>query len=258
MRVSKYNASGNDFVIFHTFYSEDRGALARRLCDRHEGVGADGLIVLKPRENGLVWEFYNNDGSVAEMCGNGSRAAIAYAYDNGLCGKSVNLLTISGEIEANVLKRLASTGLAGSADTVVEVALTKPSLIKAEFADEDRIWMLADTGVPHLVSFCEDLGEFSVELARKMRHKFNANVNYASLKDGKLYVRTYERGVENETMACGTGMAACFYVANLNGTLSDSCAVYPKSGEELGLRLENGRIYFKGAVSHCFDAFINL
>lgn len=258
MRVSKYNASGNDFVIFHTFASGDRSALARRLCARHDGVGADGLIVLKPRESGLVWEFYNNDGSVAEMCGNGSRAAIAYAYDNGLCSESVSLLTISGEIDARVLKRLAGTGLAGSADTVVEVTLTKPSLVKAEFSDESRSWVLADTGVPHLVSFCDDLSDFDVGLARKMRHKFNANVNYASIKDGKLYVRTYERGVEAETMACGTGMAACFYVANLNGALGDSCAVYPKSGEELGLRLENGRIYFKGAVSHCFDTFINL
>lgn len=258
MRVSKYNASGNDFVIFHTFSSGDRSELARRLCARHDGVGADGLIVLKPHENGLVWEFYNSDGSVAQMCGNGSRAAIAYAYDNGLCADETSLLTISGEIEARVLKKLTSTGLAGLADTVVEVTLTKPSLIKSEFDDSGRMWVLADTGVPHLVSFCDDLKEFDIELARKMRHKFNANVNYASIKDSKLYVRTYERGVEDETMACGTGMAACFYVANLNGLLGQSCKVYPKSGEELGLGLENGRIYFKGAVRHCFDTFINL
>ena len=84
MRVLKYNASGNDFVIFHSFVSKDRSELAKILCDRFNGIGADGLIVLLPFENGLKWEFYNNDGSYAAMCGNGARAALSYAAHNDL------------------------------------------------------------------------------------------------------------------------------------------------------------------------------
>lgn len=258
MRVSKYNANGNDFVIFHTFVLGDRAELARRLCDRFDGIGADGLIVLKPHACGLEWEFYNSDGSIAQMCGNGSRAAIAYAYDNGLCNKTTDLLTISGIIQASVIKDTDELGMGGNTSHVIEVALTSPKLIKDNFCAYNRNWALVDTGVPHLVSFCADLNEFDYALSRKMRYEYNANVNFAMIREDKLFVRTYERGVENETMACGTGMSACFYVANLNSKLKKSCSVYPKSGEELWLRIEDGRIYFSGAVRHCFDTFVNI
>jgi diaminopimelate epimerase len=90
MNVTKYSASGNDFVIFHTFKKEDRSELAKKLCHRQEGVGADGLIVLIPHEiYDFEWQFYNADGSVAAMCGNGSRAAAHYAYSNGLADKEM-------------------------------------------------------------------------------------------------------------------------------------------------------------------------
>ena len=108
--------------------------------------------------------------------------------------------------------------------------------------------------MPHLVSFCDDLSEFDLNLARKMRQKHNANVNFAKFENDKLLVRTYERGVENETNACGTGMAACFYAGVKNLGLKERIRVFPKSGEELGLRLENEKIFFKGKVKHCFDA----
>lgn len=255
MRISKYNANGNDFVIFHTFDSANRSELARRLCDRHAGIGADGMIVLIPRQNGLLWEFYNNDGSIAEMCGNGSRAAIAYAYDNALCGNSTSLLTISGEISARVISSGGPT-LAGNPSLEVEVMLTKPTLLADKFIQHGREWVKIDTGVPHLVSFGDDISEFDLVMAKQMRQEHNANVNLALVRDKKLYVRTYERGVEDETMACGTGMAACFYAAHLSGALGDSVAVYPKSGDELGLRLQSGSIYFKGFVNHSFDTFV--
>jgi len=81
LALSKYNASGNDFVIFHTFKEADFSDLAKRLCDRHRGLGADGLIALVPHgEYDFAWRFYNSDGSEAAMCGNGSRAAAHYAY----------------------------------------------------------------------------------------------------------------------------------------------------------------------------------
>ena len=91
---------------------------------------------------------------------------------------------------------------------------------------------------------------------RELRYKHNANVNVAEVKNGKLYVRTYERGVEDETLACGTGMCASFLKARENGLIGDSVKVYPKSGEELVITIRNNRLYFKGKVKNIFDAII--
>ena len=103
MMVTKYSASGNDFVIYHTFLKQDRSALAQRICDRQNGIGADGLIVLLPHETcDCEWEFYNSDGSRAQMCGNGSRAAAHYAYSNALADATMTLMTEAGVIRAEV------------------------------------------------------------------------------------------------------------------------------------------------------------
>ena len=98
MQISKYNASGNDFIIIQAienskFLSLDRSALALKLCDRFSGVGADGLIIIKGSKGGsdFAWEFYNSDGSVAAMCGNGSRAAALYAYKNQICDNTCKI-----------------------------------------------------------------------------------------------------------------------------------------------------------------------
>ncbi|MGP1485701.1 MAG: diaminopimelate epimerase [Campylobacter sp.] len=243
MLVSKYNASGNDFVIFHTFENADRSELARKICHRINGVGADGLIVLLPNgKNSVKWEFYNSDGSYAAMCGNGARAAFFYAYENSLIGKSATLLTGAGLINGNIDKN------------GIEVELTSPKILSDGFKECDLQWYFYDTGVPHLVTFVNDLAKFDLGLAKKMREKYNANVNFALIKDKSIYVRTYERGVEDETLACGTGMSACFYGAVLNFNHLTQTKVYPKSGEELGLRLGNGKILFSGDVTHTFDA----
>ena len=239
MTVSKYSASGNDFVIFHTFKKMDRSELAKKLCDRFNGVGADGLIVILPhREYDFEWQFYNADGSEAEMCGNGSRAAAHYAFVNNLAPKKMKFLTLAGIIEAEV-----------DAD-VVESQLTSYKRI-GDYGD----WSLFDTGVPHLVKL-DKLENFDVDEARELRYKHNANVNVAEVKDGKLYVRTYERGVEDETLACGTGMCASFLKAREEGLIGESVKVYPKSGEELTITIRNNRLYFKGRVKNTFDAFI--
>ena len=243
MFISKYSASGNDFVIFHTFKKVDRSALAIYLCDRFNGVGADGLIVLLPHdEYDFEWQFYNSDGSEAEMCGNGSRAVAHYAYINNLANSQMKFLTTAGVISAKV------------DGDIVESELTKPIILKEEFNEDGFNWMLIDTGVPHLVTIVDDLNKFDVKLSRKLREKYNANVNFAMLKDGDLLVRTYERGVENETLACGTGMAGCFLQANIKNLVGDSSKVYPKSNEELNLRIDkNKKLFFKGRVNKVFD-----
>jgi len=245
MQVSKYNASGNDFVIFHTFIEKDYAELAKELCHRQEGVGADGLIVLIPNSKAdFRWLFYNSDGSHAAMCGNGTRACAHYAFTNGLANKNMTFLTDAGIISSNV------------DGDVVESELTKVKELAQKFEENGREWYFYDTGVPHLVTEVKSLDEFSKELASSMRYKYNANVNFV-LNDGKsLHVRTYERGVEDETGACGTGMAACFYSLYVEGKVKDSSKIYPISKEELNLRITGGRLFFKGKVKKVFETNI--
>ena len=266
------------------------------------------------KECDFAWEFYNNDGSAAAMCGNGSRAAALYAYENELGGAKMSFLTGAGKIVANIY------------DDGVEIAFSRAKMVQKSFKEAGRTWHFYDTGVPHLVNFVENLDEFDLNLARLMREKYNANVNFATiLSSCEIGVRTYERGVENETNACGTGMAACFWTALQTGilgkNLSASCQneadfaktntklstfsaknlesktsnldeissqnmanlkensneskanldekqistqneiltyqsviLRPKSGEKLYFRAQDGTIFFKGAVRHCFDA----
>ena len=245
MTVSKYNASGNDFVIFHTFVERDYSELAKQLCHRQEGIGADGLIVLVPNsEADFKWLFYNSDGSHAAMCGNGTRACAHYAFANGLANREMKFLTDAGLISSVV------------EDNIVESELTEVKKLADKFTDMGREWHLYDTGVPHLVSEVSSLDEYDKELASKMRHKYNANVNFVLNDKKALHVRTYERGVEDETGACGTGMAACFYSLHVEGLVGDSSKVYPTSTEELNLRIAGGRLFFKGEVTKVFETNI--
>ena len=245
MQITKYNASGNDFVIFHTFKDKDFSQLAKKLCHRQNGIGADGLIVLLPHEKyDFQWRFYNSDGSDASMCGNGTRACAHYAYTNALSDKDMTFLTQAGIISSSV------------DNDIVSSQLTKVKKVSEMFNEEGRDWYFYDTGVPHLVTIIDDLDEYDKTLARKMRQAHNANVNFV-LRDGNaLHVRTYERGVEDETLACGTGMAACFYTMYKLKKVGESAKVYPTSKEELRLSISDGRLFFSGAVYRVFETSI--
>lgn len=245
MTYTKYSASGNDFVIFNTFIKKDYSALAVELCNRTEGIGADGLIVIVPHEKyDFEWLFYNSDGSEASMCGNGTRACAHYAYSNDLAPTAMTFLTNAGAIKSVV------------ENNIVETQLTKPIIIKEPFEENGFTWWLVDTGVPHLVTIVDDLNVYDKELSRQMRVDYNANVNFAKIVDGKIYVRTYERGVEDETLACGTGMAACFLRANNLNLVENKTTVYPKSNEELTLTKVEETLFFKGAVKSIFTTTI--
>lgn len=242
MTYTKYSASGNDFVIFHTFIEKDYSNDAIKLCDRTEGIGADGLVVLVPSNDAdFKWLFYNSDGSYAAMCGNATRACSHYAFFNNL-------------VDSNEMQFLTGAGLIKSSvqNDIVETQLTIPKVIKEEFTQDGFTWYLVDTGVPHLVTIVDDLESYNHDLCKKMRYEHNANVNFAKIENGIIKVRTYERGVEGETLACGTGMAACFLRAHDLKLVADNTFVYPKSGEQLSLSKRNGAIYFKGAVKKVF------
>lgn len=245
MHITKYNASGNDFIIFHTLAEKDYSELARKLCHRQKGIGADGLIVLVPcGEADFKWLFYNSDGSHAAMCGNGTRACAHYAFTNGLANTEMVFLTDAGLISSVV------------EDDVAESQLTEVKELSKKFTDMGREWNFYDTGVPHLVSVVKSLDEYDKELASKMRYKYNANVNFVLNCKEALHVRTYERGVEDETGACGTGMAACFYALHVEHKVGKYSRVYPSSKEELELRIFKGRLYLKGKVDRVFEAVI--
>lgn len=242
MTYTKYSASGNDFIICHCFIEKDYSSDAIKLCNRTEGIGADGLVVLVPcLDVDFKWLFYNSDGSDAAMCGNATRAVSHYAFANQI-------------VASNEMQFLTGAGLIKSLveNDIVETQLTAPKVINEEFIQGGFLWHLVDTGVPHLVTIVDDLELYNHDLCAKMRYEHNANVNFAKIENGILKVRTYERGVEGETLACGTGMAACFLRANELGLVKDSTFVYPKSGEELTLSKRNGTIYFKGAVKKVF------
>lgn len=242
MNFVKYSASGNDFVIFHSIKEEDFSELAKKVCNRFDGIGADGLIVIVPDcELDYKWLFYNSDGSSASMCGNGSRACAHYAFSFGLAPKNHSFSTLAGKISCEVV------------DDIVQTELTKPFELKEPFSEDGFDWWIVNTGVPHLVSIVDDLNKFDKEIAKNMRIKYNANVNFAMISDINIFVRTYERGVEDETQACGTGMAACFLRAYDLGLVEQKAFVYPKSQEELTLSLKNGNLYFKGKVKKVFS-----
>jgi len=248
MMVSKYSASGNDFVIFHSEEKVDRTELAKILCHRHEGIGADGLVVLVPNDKyDFEWQFYNSDGSHADMCGNASRATAHYAYNNELADTKMTFLTGAGVINATIESSDAKSG-------VVLSELTPPEILDTDIKFNNKSWWLINTGVTHLVRYTDNIKEFDIEEARELRYKYNANVNITQVVGENLKVRTYERGVEDETLACGTGMAACFYRAFKEGKISDNVEVYPISGETLYLGYNGKTITFKGKVKNTFIA----
>lgn len=214
----KMNGSGNDFVIIdnrqQAISVEEQPELARKICRRMFSVGADGLIFIENSKCAdFRWNFYNSDGSVAEMCGNGSRCATRFAYRHKIAGKTVKFETLAGIIEAEI----------GEKEEMVRVKMPRPHDFRLDLSltlgDEERPVAFVDTGVPHAVIFVGDEDVPVKTWGRKVRfHELFAprgtNANFVTLlPDGRLKVRTYERGVEAETMACGTGVVASALIA---------------------------------------------
>lgn len=256
MIVSKYCASGNDFLIFHTFVSKNRGEYAVKMCNRFYGIGADGLVVLLPAalesENGkkiaYKWEFYNSDGSIANMCGNASRAVTLYAYHNHIAGLKHNFLSKVGVIENSILS------IKSEREAIVQSNLGHFSF-EGNFVESRRDnlydFELIMVGIPHLVCRCESLREFNallddLEFLSFLRHKYDANVSVAFKGDDSIQYATFERGVEGITQACGTG--ACAVFASFR-EFDKTYTLIPPSKERLQVSSKDNEIYFAGLVS---------
>ena len=244
MTVTKYSGNGNDFIIFIAQEKADRSQLAKKLCHRQNGVGADGMVVVLPHpEYDFEWEFYNADGSHADMCGNASRCVAHFAHEKGISkDNKAEFLTGAGVIHATI------NGLYVVSDMV------EPQILREDIFEYGEMWWLINSGVPHLVAVRENIDAFDLEQARILRQKYNCNVNICKIDGDTMYVRTYERGVENETLACGTGMVACFIRNHKEGKVPNQIKVHPKSGDELYVSYEDGVYRFGGKVTKTFVA----
>jgi len=237
----KMSGSGNDFIIIdNRDLSLDVGDLptfASRICARKVSVGADGLFLIEPSTSvDFKWQFFNSDGSMGEMCGNGSRCVARYAYLRGIAGSKMSFETLAGIITAEVH------------GDVVKVRLTNPSALKIGHKilldDQENLLDCIDTGVPHAVSFVDHLETCAVfdKGCKIRRHESfqprGTNANFAAVLDRhKMKVRTYERGVEDETLACGTGVVASVLAAAGRDLVDSPVEVTVQSGEIL-------RVYF--------------
>jgi diaminopimelate epimerase len=261
----KMSGSGNDFIIIDnrnlSLNVGNLPAFARNICARKISVGADGLFLIEPSQIAdFKWQFFNSDGSMAEMCGNGSRCVARYAYLKGIAPRKMSFETLAGIISAEVN------------NDVVKVKLTDPSPVqsigKLSFDDCQFALDAVDTGVPHAVTFVDNPETCNVfEWGRKIRrHEYfqpkGTNANFATVIDRhKMRVRTYERGVEDETLACGTGAVASVLAAASRGLVETPVDVIVQSGETLRIYFTKKddrfcEIYLEGSVKIVYSGLL--
>ncbi len=235
----KMSGSGNDFIIIDNreglYDGLKTSEFAAAVCRRSISIGADGLIFIENSDGSdFVWHFYNSDGSAAEMCGNGARCAARFAVLNGIAGNSMAFETVAGIITAEVN------------GSTVKICLPEPGEMKTGIklsVDDDNISLCSiNTGVPHAIIFVDDVESVKVkELGRQIRfHEYfqpaGTNVNFISIdSNNAVNIRTYERGVEDETYACGTGSVAAALIAVAMGKASSPVKVKTRSSEILNV-----------------------
>ncbi len=216
LKFWKYEGAGNDFVMIDGRGGDPglTGEVVCRLCDRHRGIGADGLIVLLDQPGyDFRMRYFNADGGEVDMCGNGGRCITLFADDLGIGGDRKRFQGRDGVHEATVVLRTA------------DGAQIRLGMIDVEGCERTGNTFTLNTGVPHYVEFVDEVDLLDVHTlgrAKRNEDRFEAqggtNVNFVEmLPDGDLKIRTYERGVEGETLACGTGATAAAIAARLFG-----------------------------------------
>ena len=249
------NGAGNDFVVLNNLEEhlpvEQLPALARQLCERHLSIGADGLMVVDaPTEGGdYKMRFYNSDGSIGEMCGNGARCICRYGYENGLAGETQTVETTAGVVTGRRIDRRR-----------YRIRLNDPTTVRLDAPVEiDGVRYpcayveLGDPGIPHAVVPYAGLRQADEnelrELGRAIRwyggFPKGANVNFYELTgEDEIFERTFERGVEDFTYACGTGTGSLVTVLTLQGKVSGRGVRVRMTGGELLIdaERENARV----------------
>ena len=262
----KMSGSGNDFILVDNrngvVAEQDMGRLVARSCRRRESVGADGVIFVTDSETyDFGWRFFNADGGEVEMCGNGGRCVSRFAFLKGIAGSEMTFETQVGPISAQVEGR------------VVKVLMPKPRNemmdVDIEFMPGWRTCDFVNTGVPHVVVQVADLENHAVtDQGCEIRYhsRFSpegTNANFMiPLGPDELAVRTYERGVEDETLACGTGAIASALMASRRGMVVSPVKVHTRGGEILTVHLNNEgldaeageRVWLQGNTSVIYKA----
>jgi diaminopimelate epimerase len=268
---TKMTGSGNDFIVIdNRGYRFDRAKgsdLARLACRRRLSAGADGLILInEDPEVDFQWNFFNSDGSDAEMCGNGSRCAARFARLHGIAsGDRMSFRTLAGVIDARILGERVKVRLPGPHGLALDLRL--------DVQDQALCLHFINTGVPHIVNFVEDedalekIDVFGLGRALRYHPKFQpsgTNADFAWVRDPHtIAVRTYERGVEAETLACGTGSIACVLTAAARQLVASPVAVRTRSGETLVVHFEKSagagaiefpEVYLEGDAKVVYEA----
>lgn len=226
VKFSKYNGAGNDFIVIDDRKNnlEINPWLIEKLCNRNFGIGGDGLILIKEsKSTDFEILHYTSDGNLGSLCGNGSRCAISFAYKNKIIGKKTRFDAFDGIHNAEIIN-----------DNLVKMEMKINSDI---IENEYGTWL--DTGSPHLVIEKDNTDELDVNLlASSIRYneyykKEGVNVNFIEKVSNETFkIRTYERGVENETLACGTGSTASAICMNYLGkTQSNNITMKCRGGD---------------------------
>lgn len=249
MRFWKMNGAGNDFIILNNIEEKlDHNlfpAIARTLCHRHLSIGADGFMVVDTPEQGGDYRmlFYNSDGSVGEMCGNGARCICRYGYENGLAGEEQTVETASGVVTG---KRIDQRNY--------RIRLTDPTVIRLDYPVEaaGKPWPcsyieLGDPGLPHAVVPYPGLKDKTMDELRTLGRSLRwhpafpkgANVNFCDVTGpDQVAELTYERGVEDFTYACGTGTGSMVLALTLKGLVSGGDVVVTVPGGTLRVTVD--------------------
>lgn len=238
MQFWKYHGAGNDFIMVdqrqHRWLERSDRARIAQLCDRHFGIGADGLIILEkntqPNED-FDMVYFNADGGESTLCGNGGRCIVAFAKHQGVVSGNCRFRAIDGPHEA----RFGPASAEGNEWVELEMS------IAPEVQHQGNRYFL-QTGSPHVVDFVNDVQAVDIiPTGRAVRYHADyatiggTNVNFATWQQGILHLRTYERGVEGETLACGTGATAAALAAVLHHQL-------PRTAGEIPIQAQGGRL----------------
>ncbi|MBN1504819.1 MAG: diaminopimelate epimerase [Candidatus Eisenbacteria bacterium] len=266
----KVSGAGNHFVLLDARRGRleahpilRSGRMVRALCARGHSVGADGVLFIREsRTADFRLAYYNSDGREAALCGNGTRCAALYAFENGLAPARMTIEVGSGTVGAVVRGRKVELALDEPSDFRPNLNLkTKFGLVRGDFVN---------TGVPHFVTIRGNLGTLDVDgLGREIRRhrafgSSGANVNFVRvLQGGGVELRTYERGVEAETLACGTGAAAAAVCLAQRGLVRPPVRVRTRGGDTLRVRFKEpsnplSQIFLQGSAQLVYEGVMGL
>ncbi|MGB8353880.1 MAG: diaminopimelate epimerase [Chthoniobacteraceae bacterium] len=266
LTFTKMNGAGNDFVLVDNRDGKLQldAKTIESLCDRHRGVGADGLLMVEPAANGADFRmrYYNSDGGEADMCGNGARCFARFANRLATPRPEVSFETPAGVITAEFLGDLVRLGMSEPKDLRLNDTIT---------VENDSVAVHSvNTGVPHAIVFVEDLDKVDVQrMGAAIRYHAHfapkgTNVNFVKILDeNTVAIRTYERGVEGETLACGTGVVASALITHELKGASTPVGIRVKGGDLLQVGFEKSaagysNVTLTGPADFVFDGQIKL